>query len=207
MSMNALCMWWVGRLRKRSGCICAMLVLALHCDSAWAGGGLVLRDDVCILQIGFYEAHFTAYQPQARGNQEFCKVLPDIDETLFVLDYMHSSLKEVPVDFRIIRDVTGLGEFVQVSDVEQLGDLGAHTVFYQSPRVEENASLRVEYTFVEAGDYVCIVTAGHPSKNTVYLAAFPLKVGGTNYLYAAPIVGVALITGFVFMLRRRVQQT
>ncbi len=191
MSMNALCMQWVGRLRVRSGFICAMLVL--YCTPVWAGGGLVLRDDICVLQIGFYEAHFTAYQPQ----------LPDVDETLFVLDYLHASLKEVPVDFRIIRDVTGLGDFVQVSDVEELGDLQAHTVFYQAPRVEAGASLRVEYDFTEAGDYICIVTAGHPSKNTIYLAAFPLTVGGTNYLFAACVVGIALLVGFVVMRRRK----
>ncbi|MEX0708671.1 MAG: hypothetical protein WD078_11960, partial [Woeseia sp.] len=65
-----------------------------------AAGGLVLRNDVCVLTIGFYDAHFTAYQPDARGNEEFCEHLPGAGKTIFVIDYLHRSLKEVPVDFR-----------------------------------------------------------------------------------------------------------
>ena len=61
-----------------------------------AGGGLVLEDDVCIIWIDFYSAHFTAYQPGSSGNEQFCEDLPDTGETIFVLDYLHQSLKEVP---------------------------------------------------------------------------------------------------------------
>ncbi len=85
--------------------VCAFLLVPTQ---TWAGGGVILRDDVCIITIGFYEAHFTAYQPQTRGNEEFCEDLPDLGETLFVLDYLHTSMKEVPIDFRIIKDVISI---------------------------------------------------------------------------------------------------
>ena len=89
----------------------ALLMLMCMPWTAFAGGGLILRDDVCIITIDFYEAHFTAYQPDTSGNEELCRDLPNTGETIFVLDYLHSSLKEVPVDFRIIkkRDRRGLG--------------------------------------------------------------------------------------------------
>ena len=115
----------------------AALVLLLACK-ALAGGGVLLRDDTCIISIGFYDAHFTAYQPEAKGDTEFCENLPAAGKTIFVLDYLHSSLKEVPVDFRIVRNVTGKGEFARQSDIEAIADLDAATVFYQPPIIKEN---------------------------------------------------------------------
>lgn len=186
---------------------CAVASFAVGClaPPAWAGGGLVLRNDVCIMTIGFYEAHFTAYQPATRGNEEFCKELPDLGETLFVLDYLHASMKEVPIDFRIIRDATGLGPFAQPADVDALGALDDYTVFYQPPIVRVDASLQVRYDFVEPGPYIGIVTAGHPTKDTVYTSVFPLTVGVTDYTVFMPFVllALALPFGYYFVRRNR----
>ncbi len=98
-------------------------LLSLSAAPAIAGGGVVLEDDVCKIKIGFYEAHFTAFQPETSGNRQFCEDLPDVGPTIFVLDYLHDSMKEVPIDFRIIRDVTGLGRFVRLEDVQAIGDI------------------------------------------------------------------------------------
>lgn len=169
--------------------------------SALAGGGLVLEDDVCIIQIDFYSAHFTAYQPNTSGNTQFCRDLPDTGETIFVLDYLHQSLQEVPVDFRIIRDVTGLGRFVKLKHVEAIEDIEQHTVFYQSPTIRPDASLKIEYDFAEEGAYIGIVTAGHPSTDTIYTAVFGLEVGGSNFSYLVPLF--VLLAGAAFLVVRR----
>jgi hypothetical protein len=158
----------------------AGLAAMLMSNPALAGGGMVLRDGLCIIQIGFYDTHFTAYQPQTRGNEQFCQELPDVGETLFVLDYLHNSMKEVPVDFRIIKDVTRLGKFVQVSDIEAIEDINSVTVFYHEPTVHSDATLSVGHTFSAPGDYIGIVTAGHPIKDTIYSAVFPFSVGTTD---------------------------
>lgn len=142
-----------------------------------AGGGLVLRDDVCIISVGFYEAHFTAYQTNTRGNTEFCGTLPDLGETLFVLDYLHDSMTKVPIDFRVVRDTTGMGQFVKSQDLPPIGDLEAITVFYQPPLVETDASLQINVAFAREGRYIGIVTAGHPTKDLLYTAVFPFSVG------------------------------
>jgi hypothetical protein len=168
----------------------------------WAGGGVILRDDVCIITIGFYEAHFTAYQPQTRGNEEFCEDLPDLGETLFVLDYLHTSMKEVPIDFRIITDVTELGQFVQLRDIEAIADLDVHTVFYQHPTVRIDASLRVAHSFIEPGEYIGIVTAGHPTEDTIYTAVFPFRVGKTDYSRLMWF-GLLLLVPFGYYFSRR----
>jgi len=170
---------------------------------------MVLRADKCIIEIGFYEAHFTAYQPQTRGNEQFCQELPDVGETLFVLDYLHGSMKEVPIDFRIIKDETKLGEFVQVKDIEAIDDLNSLTVFYHQPTVHSDASLSVAYTFAASGSYIGIVTAGHPTKDTIYSAVFPFTVGKTDYtrllLYGLLIL-LMLPLGYHFVRRQRVRR-
>jgi len=181
--------------------ILSIAMAAIPTAGTLAGGGLVLEDDVCIIRIDFYSAHFTAYQPDTSVNTQFCRDLPDTGETIFVLDYLHQSLKEVPVSFRIIKDVTGQGRFVKLKHVEAIGDIEQHTVFYQPPTIRPNASLKIEYDFVEEGAYIGIVTAGHPSKDTVYTAVFPFEVGGSNFTYLAPLFLLLAVATF-FVVRR-----
>lgn len=169
--------------------------------STLAGGGLVLEGDVCIIRIDFYSAHFTAYQPDTSGNEQFCRDLPETGATIFVLDYLHQSLKEVPVDFRIIRDITGLGRFVKLKHVEEIEDIEQHTVFYQPPVIRPDASFKIEYDFTEKGEYIGIVSAGHPSNDTIYTAVFPFEVGGSNFAYLAPLL--LLLAGITFIIARR----
>jgi hypothetical protein len=164
----------------------------------------MLKNDRCVMTIGFYEAHFTAYQPDSRGDEEFCEDLPDLGRVVFVLDYLHRSLAEVPVDFRIIRDPTGLGRFAQLADLEGV-DIPALTVFYQPPVVRSDASLQLSYRFAEPGAYIGIVTAGHPTKDKFYSSVFPFSVGvgGPSYLWIVGAVGALLVAGGgVWLLRR-----
>lgn len=169
-----------------------------------AAGGLVLRNDVCVLTIGFYDAHFTAYQPDARGNEEFCEHLPGAGKTIFVIDYLHRSLKDVPVDFRVIRDVTGKGQFVRVEDIEAISDLDAHTVYYQEPVIRTDGTLMIEHDFAAEGEYVGVVTAGHPSNDSIYSAAFPLSLGASRFPWAYVAFAGALLLAamFLFLMKR-----
>jgi len=174
----------------------------------FAGGGLVLEDDVCIIRIDFYSAHFTAYQPNTSGNEQFCQDLPATGETIFVLDYLHQSLKEVPVDFRIIRDVTGQGRFVKLKHIEEIEDIEQHTVFYQAPVIRQDASFKVEHEFREEGAYIGIVSAGHPSTDMIYTAVFPFEVGGSYSAYLPALLlllaGALLFSVHRFVRSRRV---
>lgn len=186
----------------------SILCLYLPSGSLLAGGGLVLEGDTCIIRIDFYSAHFTAYQPDTRGNEQFCRDLPDTGLTIFVLDYLHQSLKEVPVDFRIIKNVTGLGRFAKLKNVMEIEDIEQHTVFYQSPIIRPDASFKVEYEFTGKGEYIGIVTAGHPSRDTIYTAIFPFEVGAPNYanwFMLIVLLGAAAV--FVFLWRNRGKAT
>jgi hypothetical protein len=180
--------------------------VALTALPVLAGGGAILQDDVCKMKIGFYEAHVTVYQPETSGNKQFCTDYPDIGPTIFVFDYLHDSMKEVPIDFRIMRDVTDLGRFVRPEDVVALGDLEKHTIFYQAPSIEGDASLMVEPVLPEKGSYIGIVTAGHPTNDIVYTAVFPFEVGAIDISFIFPFLAFlapALLIWFIWRVRTR----
>ena len=81
--------------------------------SQWANshGGVVAEEDLCLLRMGFLQAHFTLYLPDTRGSDEFCEEVPDTGRALFVVEYLHEMMKEMPIEFRIVRDDQGFGIF------------------------------------------------------------------------------------------------
>lgn len=184
-----------------------LAALAVLCSPSWASGGLVMSGGSCTMHIDFYSARFTAYQPDTRGSEEFCESLPDTGLTIIVLDYLHPSLKEVPVDFRIIRDVTGQGRFAKLADVEALGDIEPLTVFYQSPLVRPDGSFKIEYDFADAGRYIGVVTAGHPTNDNIYAAVFPFSVGERSYgRWLAPGALLAVLAGYLWRRRKAISR-
>ena len=194
-----------GFKRYVSRIIMSAALLLFPAAGTQAGGGLVLEGDICVIWIDFYSAHFTAYQPGSSGNTQFCQDLPATGETIFVLDYLHQSLKEVPVDFRIIRDVTGQGQYVKLKHVEEIEDIEQHTVFYQPPVVRPDASFKIEYDFKQEGEYIGIVSAGHPSTDMIYTAVFPFEVGASGFGYGVPLSLLLAVVAF-FVVRRRLQK-
>jgi hypothetical protein len=170
------------------------LWLLLLTSRVFAAGGVVGEPGSCVIEIGLYTAHFTVYQPQDSGEEEFCEDLPAIGDTVFVLDYLHGSLKEVPVDLRIIRDEEELGIFARWENIEAMEDLEARTEYYQSPVVRPDNQLVVEHRFASPGAYIGVVTAPHPTRDIVYHAVFPFEVGRTSrwpWVVAAVLLGAA----------------
>ncbi len=178
------------------------LCLLLQVAEALAHGSVVPEGDLCIIRIGFYTAHFKVYQPQASRDREFCEDLPGTGETVFVMDYIHKGLALVPIEFRIIRDATGLGRYAALDDVLKLGDLEPLTVFHQSPVIETGV-FTVLHNFTETGAFLGLVSARHPDTGEIYSAVFPFSVGfrgwGMLPLFAALTVlaqlGYWLFTG------------
>tara|TARA_R100001143_G_scaffold55705_1_gene51872 strand:- start:5760 stop:6794 length:1035 start_codon:yes stop_codon:yes gene_type:complete len=157
-----------------------LILLAPQPLPLYAHGSVTAEDDLCIIRIGFYRAHFKIFQPGSSGQTEFCEDIPNTGESIFVMEYLHQELGNVPVEFRIIHDVTGLGRFARLEDVRQIDDIDAATVFYQGPAVESDV-FTVLHEFEENGDYLGIVTARHPDRDEYYQAVFPFKVGFTGF--------------------------
>ena len=153
-----------------------VLLLIMVAGRAEAAGGVIGEAGSCMMEIGIYTAHFSIFQPESSGGEVFCEDLPALGNTLFVMDYLHGSLSEVPVDFRIIRDVEKMGIFVRWKHIEAMTDLNERTMFYQPPVLRADNQLQVEHRFTEPGAYIGIVSAPHPSKNIVYRSVFPFRV-------------------------------
>lgn len=165
------------RLRTQLGRLGGLLCALAGGSAALGHGGVVAEEDLCVIEIGVFSAHFTIYQPATRASEEFCEDVPDLGPTVFVMDYLHESLREVPVDFRIIRDVLERTTYANWQDVRSLGDLQPHTVFYQPPVTRADASFTVEHEFTEPGWYTGIVTTRHPVREKTYQAVFGFHVG------------------------------
>lgn len=169
-----------------------LLAVMLPLQQAKAHGGVVEEGDLCVIKISYLKAHFKIYQPLTDGHDEYCEDLPNATETVFVMEYLHDELTRVPIDFRIIRDVTGKGRFARWEDVAAIDDLNSATVFYQEPLIEPDV-FTVLYEFKEEGDYIGIVTAKHDSNERQHIVVFPFEVGFTGFGYWPLIIGLLLL--------------
>jgi hypothetical protein len=161
-------------------------------QQAEAHGGVVADGDLCIIGISYLQAHFKIYQPLIDGHEQYCEDLPNATESVFVMEYMHDELARVPIEFRIIHDVTGKGRFANWQDVEQIDDLDAVTVFYQAPVIEPDV-FTVIHDFNEDGDYIGIVKAFPESADREHIAVFPFEVGYTGLAYWPFFIAAVLL--------------
>ncbi len=177
--------------------VMALLTSLLPLNPALAHGGVAFEEDVCLINIGFLQAHFTLYQPLTSGSEEFCEDIPEVGESIFVLDYLHEFLREMPVDFRIIRDVTEIGVYANWDDVRSIPDLNAVTEFYQAPTIVREGVFKVSHPFSAKGSFIGIVTAQHPTEEKGYQAVFHFQVGGADYgtipYFVAAILALQLL--------------
>ena len=152
------------------------LTVCLSPSFAFAHGSVTPEDDICIIRVGYYEAHFKMYLPRTDGHQEYCEDIPRTGETVFVMEYEHSGLGDVPIDFRVIRNVTGNGIFTNLDDVENIDDLDAITVVHHRAAVQPDV-FAIVHDFDSEGEFVGIVTVRNAESGKVYTAVFPFEVG------------------------------
>jgi hypothetical protein len=171
---------------------------------AWGHGGVVQEDDQCLIKVGYLEAHFKIYLPDSRQRTEYCEDLPDTGETLFVMEYLHDRFSEALVEFRIIRNITGMGRFARLSDVASLRDVEAVTVFHKGAAIEPDVFSAVVDLAVP-GEYIGIVTATPANSDQRYSAVFPFEVGFTGWGFWPWFASflVFLAGGLRLLLRRQ----
>lgn len=157
-----------------------------------AHGGVVEEADICVIKISYLKAHFKIYQPLTDAQDEFCEDLPNATESIFVMEYLHDELSRIPIDFRIIHDVTGKGRFARWEDVAAIDDLDSVTVLYQPATIEPDVFTAL-YDFAEEGDYIGIVTATPNAGERLHIAVFPFEVGYTGFGYWPLLVVVLLL--------------
>jgi hypothetical protein len=181
-----------------------LAVLAMG-QQASSHGGVYVEEDICVIQIGYLKAHFKVFQPRTRRYEEYCEDLPDVTESVFVLEYAHDELSNTALEFRIIRDVTGLGRFARWEDIVKIDDIDAATVFHKPASLEPDLFMSL-FEFDEPGNYVGIVTVTEPTSGELIHAVFPFEVGfavGLGY-WPLLVLVLILIQANYWWLRRRV---
>lgn len=176
-----------------------LFLLFTTCSNVLAHGGVVEEDDICVIKVNYLRAHFKIYQPRVSGHKQFCEDLPVAAESVFVMEFMHDALQTMPIDFRIIRDVTGKGRFARMEDIGEIDDLDAATVFYQPPAIEPDV-YTISYTFQAEGDFIGIVSARNADNGEVYAAAFPFEVGFTGWGYWPLIIGLLVLIQIQYLV-------
>lgn len=161
--------------------LCAGLVFLMGSSSVLAHGGVSTEDDLCLLKIGDYKAHFTGYIPRERATQEFCEDIPVAAESVFVIDFINDELREMETDFRIIRDVNEVGVMATYEDLGSEKEIAAATVLYLEPTLYPRGVLNARYTFSVNGAYIGIMNIRHPETGLQYRSIFPFYVGKVDY--------------------------
>ena len=164
-----------------------------------------MDDDVCILKVGPYKAHFTGYQPEARATQEFCEDIPVVGNAIFVMDFISDDLRTMNTDFRIIKDVNEIGNNAVLEDLGTQQDIENATIYYQEGIVYPRGTVNAEYKFTQEGRYIGIVKSIHPDSGREYISVFPFQVGLINYMPFLKVFLMIIIASgaaFIFFLKK-----
>jgi hypothetical protein len=170
--------------------------------SSQGHGSVTADEDLCVINIDYFRAHFKIYQLDETGREEFCEDIPGTGKTLFVMEYLHDLLGDAPIEMRIMRNPTSLGAFTNMSDLPEFGDLDSFTVLRSQPVVHQDVFM-LEYDFLQTGDYIGLVTVQPKDTEVSYMAMFPFHVGSysLNWLW---LLLVALgLTQFLFWFLHR----
>ncbi|MFK7817058.1 MAG: hypothetical protein AB8B92_12060 [Gammaproteobacteria bacterium] len=179
------------------------VIFALFSAETHAHGGVLLEQDVCILKIDSYQAHFTIFQPQISKHEQYCEDIPAIGESVFVMEYLDDALRNMQIDFRIIKDTQKLGRFARLEDVEKIKDIQQQTVFYQHPTTNIDGVYLAQYEFTEKGYYIGIVSAKHANQDKAYTAVFPFQAGSKNWGYIPMIIALAIGLLLIYWLMNK----
>jgi len=182
------------------------LILMVFGPAAWAHGGVSLEDDLCVLSLGNYKMHFTGYQPEQSGAEEFCEDIPGIGTAVIVLDAIDDALRGIPLEVRILRDERALGNDARLEELGGADGIAAATVAHLPSAVHPTGSSTLKYRFEEPGRFIGYIRA-EPTVGGPIEAVFPFAVGSGGgrgiWRYLLAIVVAAALAAGLFLLANK----
>ncbi len=158
-----------------------------------------MDDDMCVMRVAKYKAHFTGYQPERRATQEFCEDIPELGKAIFVIDFISDELRGMETDFRIVKDVNAIGRRAQYSDLGTPEDIKSATLHYVPYQHYKHGTISINYEFKDKGAYIGIVTAKDPDSREVFRSVFPFEVGVFRiWKILGPVLAVLVFSAVVF---------
>lgn len=179
---------------------------ALLSDLVFAHGGVAVEQDKCVLTIGPYRMHFTGYQPETSGGQEFCEDIPTASSAIIVLDYVDEALRNRMTSFKII-------EKDSWSDAQSAnGDEQAKVITDVPGQLYKRGSIKFDYKFTKPGYFVGFVTSQGESAEDKLVSRFPFAVGygasgaaGSNQtlMYGAAAAGLLGLLAYFYTKNKK----
>jgi hypothetical protein len=166
----------------------AGLAFALAAPRAEARGALGYDQETCVLKVGPDFLYFSGYQ-FAASQRKFCEDVPDVGETTLVFDLAQDELRQMKLDFRVLRD-TGESAEGAIPD-------GA-TVAYLPPETYPKGTFSFVHNFDAPGNFIGVVTADGPNGEH-WVARYPFSVGGAP-TSKTPLILLALACGLALAL-------
>lgn len=168
-----------------------VLLSVVFSTAALGHGGVSMEDDTCVINISGMRAHFTGYQPEERATQEFCEDIPELGKAIIVVDFIERRLRGMNVEFRVLRDVNGVGKYGTYEDLGDAAEIEKNTLVNLPSAKYPRGTLTFTHSFIEPGWYIGMLTA--QDGETVHRSVFPFQVGVPNY--TGYIIGFILAFG------------
>lgn len=160
--------------------------------SAMAHGGGGIESDKCVVNIGNYRMHFTAYQPETAGGQELCWDLPMTGNSILVFDLVETVLRDRPVEVRVVEEQETAS-----------GPANYKTLVEQPVQKYPRGTIELEAAFAEPGEYTAVVTLGG-DQPLVFKAPIRVALQGSQTVQWIAAIGFAIaVAGFIFWFGRR----
>ncbi|PHS73403.1 MAG: hypothetical protein COB22_01545 [Cycloclasticus sp.] len=154
-----------------------IIVFALMSTASWGHGGVMNEGNECKLRVGPYVMNFSGYQPENNVSKQFCDDMPTIGKSIIVLDFIDNKLRDMTVNFRVIKaEVAALGtaDDGKVNNAEL-----AQTPFFEIPAKRyPTGTMTITQDFKEKGHFVGYVVI--EGENEKFISRFPFSVGYPN---------------------------
>lgn len=114
-----------------------------------AHGGAGIELDTCVISIGNYRMHFTAYQPKTLGGKELCWDIPSAGDTILVFDLIEEALRDRPVEVRVVEEQS-----------QGKGPSSYKTIAERPVQRYPRGTIELDTSFPSPGEYIAVVTLG-----------------------------------------------
>jgi len=170
--------------------VCVLLSIS---SKLWAHGGVVSMGNQCKLLVGPYSINFSGYQPLKDRSEQFCDDLPVIGKSIIVLDFVEEKLRDMTVNFRVIKsNVAPLG--TAEDGVVKESELAQVPIFEIPAKRYPNGTMIIEQDFTEKAHFIGYVIV--EGKDEKFISRFPFSVGypKTNILamFSSPLTIVLI---------------
>jgi hypothetical protein len=172
-----------------AGALAALLAAAASPSFAVSMDKSSSSRDACTVRIGANAIQISGYQPEL-SQDKYCEDFPSTGKTILAFDLEAPSMRETPVEVRIIRD-----PLVPFADN---ADLGAITEVYVAPRIYPSGTFTIAHDFKEKGHFIGLVTLRQPNGENK-TAQFKFAVGQTFLHFAPVVLGGVLIAAMLFL--------